>query len=542
MTVLIVPSAKLVGLDLQLEYGPIPPVLVPLGGRVALRSIVDFYRNAVSRIFILVDEGGDLVSQYLDFFPDPCVELVRVRSGDSLASSIEDLIRQRPELMATEAIISLGDTLSADLDLSLAGSDFIVWGRTEETGRWTLFRTGPDGGLTISDKAYQYDGTGWKTFVGVWGFRDFGHFLSLLAGAPAHDTVGRFHLAVGRYARERGSAFVESADWVDYGHLDNLNAARRRAMNLRHFNTMSFGHGGATVRKTSRNSAKFLDEIRWMTSQPEDLRVFLPAIYSHSTDPDEPHLEMEFYSYPSLDECFVYARHDFDTWERVFARIFEVLSLQNAHRVEAPDLRRDLTDMYVTKTTERVRAFLDQADIAADRPLTINGIACPSLEEVLATLPGLLDRHGALSADAFGISHGDLCFGNILFEARHNLMKLVDPRGRFGRHTLHGDVHYDLAKLSHSALGLYDFIIFNQFRVRALAPDAFEFHVRARDYHQTISRIFTKHVRANGYDLARIRLIESILFLSMLPLHRTNPDHQRAMLCRGLLLFAEVSR
>ena len=91
-----------------------------------------------------------------------------------------------------------------------------------------------------------------------------------------------------------------------------------------------------------------------MLDQPDDLRVYIPAIYRHSLEPDSPHVEMEFYSYPSLDECFVYARHDFDTWEKIFTRVFEIIALQGGHRVEG-DWSDDLREMYVDKTTRRIR-------------------------------------------------------------------------------------------------------------------------------------------------------------------------------------------
>lgn len=543
MKILVVPSAKLVGIDLQVEYGPIPPVLIPLRGTVALQSLIDFYESVVDRIYVLADEGLVQVAEYLAFFPHPKVEVVRVRSGRSLADSLEDFVRQRPEVASAQAVINLGDMVIDDLDRGLVGADFCAYDFTGETQRWTLFRAGGEGQpLVISDKAYQPDPTDWRTFLGAWGMRDFNRFVSLLATAADEPLVGRFYVAVRGYTQEKDVALVRSERWTDYGHLDNLNLARRRAMNTRYFNSISFGHGGATVRKQSRNSAKLADEIRWMLNQPEDLRVYLPAVYSHSLEPNLPFIEMEFYSYPSLDECFVYARHDFDTWEKIFTRVFEIIALQGRHRVEG-DMSADLRDMYLNKTARRIREFIAANDqgFLVDRPVSVNGVPCRSLSVVPEVLEAALEARGALEAGSFGISHGDMCFGNVLFDVRHALLKLIDPRGSFGRHALHGDVYYDLAKLSHSVLGWYDFIIFNQFHVSDDGNGRYHLSFRARDHHRTIGEIFRKHIAQNGYDLSRVRLIESTLFLSMLPLHRSNPRHQIAMLLRGLELFTEAT-
>ena len=57
------------------------------------------------------------------------------------------------------------------------------------------------------------------------------------------------------------------------------------------------------------------------------------------------------------------------------------------------------------------------------------------------------------------IMHGDFCFSNILFDLNNLIIKLIDPRGSFGVPSIFGDPRYDVAKLRHSAVGLYDFIV-----------------------------------------------------------------------------------
>ena len=200
--------------------------------------------------------------------------------------------------------------------------------------------------------------------------------------------------------------------------------------------------------------------------------------------------------------------------------------------------------MYVRKTVDRLDAVVAEGHLSAeltDRPLRINGIDCPSLREVLANLPSILARSGVLEVSEFSVIHGDLCLGNILYDAKHGLLKLIDARGKFGRFDIYGDVHYDLAKLSHSVLGLYDFTMADQFRVEAMGADSFEIRTLATAYHEDIARIFVKHLKRNGFDLRRVRTLESLLFLSMVPLHRDRPQRQLAMILRGLSILGELA-
>ena len=55
------------------------------------------------------------------------------------------------------------------------------------------------------------------------------------------------------------------------------------------------------------------------------------------------------------------------------------------------------------------------------------------------------------------ITHGDLCFNNVLADPIHHLIKLIDPRGEMpdtnrDMEVGYGDLRYDIAKLAHSGI------------------------------------------------------------------------------------------
>ncbi len=63
--------------------------------------------------------------------------------------------------------------------------------------------------------------------------------------------------------------------------------------------------------------------------------------------------------------------------------------------------------------------------------------------------------------------HGDFCFSNITYDFAIIRIKTIDPRGLTPNNelTIYGDTQYDIAKLSHSVLGLYDWIIAGYYHV-----------------------------------------------------------------------------
>jgi hypothetical protein len=112
---------------------------------------------------------------------------------------------------------------------------------------------------------------------------------------------------------------------------------------------------------------------------------------------------------------------------------------------------------YLDKTLQRLAAYAAQAGVDLDAPWTLNGRAAPALRAIAH------DAAEALMAAELAPSflHGDFCFSNILFDFRAGRVKTIDPRGTdaLGRPSRFGDLRYDLGKLAHSVLGLYDFIV-----------------------------------------------------------------------------------
>lgn len=196
--------------------------------------------------------------------------------------------------------------------------------------------------------------------------------------------------------------------------------------------------------------------------------------------------------------------------------------------------------MYVDKTLRRL-ATLRHDDNFKDffeRNIVVNGKIFHSLNEILALLPVAVERLLFENAEKyFSVIHGDLCLPNILVAAKYNFLRLVDPRGKFGNFDIYGDWRYDLAKLLHSLEGNYDFILADKFTANA--------HGSAIDYEMPqnfseVREIFFDVFKNQLNNLPALRLIESTLFLSMIPLHANSLSRQRVMLATGVELFESV--
>lgn len=333
---------------------------------------------------------------------------------------------------------------------------------------------------------------------------------------------------------------VEATQWVDAGRPDHPPARDAAPLVGRHFNQLSFDSTFGTVTKRSTNVDKFVDEIAYLGLLPDDVAVLFPRVLHASTDRSDPHLTMEYYAYPSLADVFLFEDVDDRVWRRVFDHLHTVLE-SSMWRHRAPMSGDDVHAMYLDKPRARLTSITEPAPlvrlIAHEGTIRVNGVAVQNFSTLW---PALARATKALTEVEATIVHGDLCLSNILYDLRADIVKLIDPRGSFGRTGIFGDPRYDVAKLYHSTYGLYDCIVNDLFEVD-VDVDGFEMHldIRSQPRHGHVRSAF-EAVFFERFDRREILLIAGLIFASLPALHAESPSRQIAMYGRALQLVHEA--
>lgn len=149
----------------------------------------------------------------------------------------------------------------------------------------------------------------------------------------------------------------------------------------------------------------------------------------------------------------------------------------------------------------------------------------------------LNNNKAELNCSQSNLSHGDLCFSNIIKDDEQSRLVFIDPRG--------GEIsdcyrspYYDLAKLCHSLLGGYDHIINN------VAEISFDEEMYAKVQfnnnllqHENSFKIF---VESLGFNYKLVRIVEISLFLSMLPLHVDSTKKINMLALRASELTSDI--
>lgn len=141
--------------------------------------------------------------------------------------------------------------------------------------------------------------------------------------------------------------------------------------------------------------------------------------------------------------------------------------------------------------------------------------------------------------NTFHISHGDYCLSNILYDINNQIVRLIDPRGSFGEKGIYGDARYDIAKLRHSVAGLYDYVVGDLFQINATV-DGFDYALFEDRKNEYLASYLDTCIITNGYNLRDIKLIEGLLFLSMIPYHVDYKERQYMMYAKSIEILNDL--
>lgn len=165
---------------------------------------------------------------------------------------------------------------------------------------------------------------------------------------------------------------------------------------------------------------------------------------------------------------------------------------------------------YHDKTVERVKKFLSDNNIK-DGPSIINGVATPSLEEVLK----MVDFE-ELSQGIQSLMHGDFILDNIIKTSEGYC--LLDWRQDFSGIIEVGDLYYDLGKLNHNLTVNHDKVHDNKFTVNIDGKNV-TCSIERLPQLVECEKILEIFIKEQNWDWRRVNLLTGLIWLNMSPLH-----------------------
>lgn len=518
---IIINSGAYVIPEFQVEIGKLPPCLLPVANRKLVEHQVEIINKYFDEdIYISLPDDYKLSHDEELLFIDLNVKVIKTNASFRLAEAILYLLNITHSELDEPVRLLHGDTLLMEYPKDKL--DCLGIGTTAYNYTW-------------ESESQNSKNKSLEVWCGYFSFSDKMMLIKSLALAR-----GNFVVAVRNYRdlKDLKSHYFE--DWYDFGHINTYFQSRAKLTTERAFNSLEIKNN--ILRKTGSPARKIEAEALWLQDIPNQLKVYSPQLLSHGTLDSNYFYNIEYLSIMPLNELFVHGKKPAKDWSFIFDKIFAFIYEAANTELNASNLRSieaDFKGLVIDKTYYRINQYSIDKNFELDNELLCNGIVSPSIREIVNACSLKILQLESLP----GVIHGDLCLSNILFDSRSEQIKLIDPRGlNFSNDiTFLGDQKYDLAKLAHSIIGLYDLIISDRFAYSEVTNYEFSLGFYLDNEVIEIQNILLDF-EFKGVIIRDIVPLVILLFISMLPLHNDREDRQKAMLANAVRLYIEYMK
>jgi len=529
----------LCGGDINYSHLPIGTnrsnAMIPVNGKPVIGWIMDeLEQKGFREVVVVLQFDNQKLGNYLQWSYSGRLQL-HFAYVQPAGTILHSLLAGLSWVMPGNGIyLVLGDTLIEDP--MPEANDFVFTGPYDEPENWCLAETGRDGFLKALYDKTSMDKASLAALAGGY-VLSRADLLRSIVVQEIQQQKKELSAALEAYNALIPLKTIPANGWYDFGHIGGFNRAKRTLLQSRYFNSLTIDPVKGVITKKSEKTEKLADELNWYQNLPDALKIFTPRILANETSNGQIEIVQEFYGYPNLAELYVFGDLDLSVWKNALQQLMEV---HLRFRAVPGDLHpNDLEAMYRDKTFSRLELLKSEPFwkvLLSVETIEVNG-------EVLRNLP-LLSKElnegiEALLQNTTGaVIHGDYCFSNILYDLNTQIIRLIDPRGSFGKKGIFGDPRYDMAKLRHSVSGMYDFILADLFKLENLDhKNAFRFEVFKPEKQEMLAAYADELMAENGYAIEEIRLIEALLFLSMTPYHAGKEKRQIAMYLTGIRML-----
>lgn len=296
-----------------------------------------------------------------------------------------------------------------------------------------------------------------------------------------------------------------------------------------------------TVIKHSNNIQKLKKEYELYYLLPEDMKQWFVRPFDYKQEGEKASYKMKRYNMTDLAIRYVHGAIGVEEFEDIMKDLFYFISHRKVKNVSEEEYKNATNELYVNKVRERIESLKSHEKYS----LIANYISCSTKYDSIDDLVNeYIEIYNKISASkkfmsVLAVGHGDLCFSNILYSHDVALTMLIDPKGALSEDEMYMNPYYDIAKLSHSVCGGYDF--FNSDLYELTIDKDMCCKIELPTNNSEYVAIFKKYLSENAIDYKLIRLYEASLFISMLPLHMDNPRKVFAFILNAISILEELN-
>lgn len=518
-------SGSYVQSELNAEFGHIPPSFLPLGNKRLFQHQINLAPKGCE-IYLSVPESYDLDNVDSNWLHCHNITLLRTPSSLNLGQGLVACLNLIEKPIDSPLHLLFGDTLFSQLP---EGNDILAVSKANSNYQWSSVDSNTIDLLKETSSNANV----------VCGYFKFNEPRKLVRNITQEKWD--FIKGIDRYKKETGLSTIVVNDWYDFGHVNTYYHSKSAFTTQRSFNELTIN--SRYIEKSSSKSQKIRAEANWFDNLPPLLKAYIPQ-YLGSSESTEGKFSyrLEYLHNTALNELFVFSEMPNIIWSNIIEHCLEFIDACDCEIAPPEAIAQDIHQLFNSKTLERLNEFKTFKNFKLSDKWFFNDEPPVSIEEMLNESLKHLPSENKTST----LMHGDFCFSNILYDFRANRIKTIDPRGisTDGDITVYGDTRYDLAKLSHSILGMYDWIIAGYHETDLnWETKRIKFCISGEIKHKNTQNMFIERVYEK-YKITPSNLyaMQIQLFLSMLPLHTDDLYRQEGLFANVFRLYQLIKR
>ncbi len=209
-------------------------------------------------------------------------------------------------------------------------------------------------------------------------------------------------------------------------------------------------------------------------------------------------------------------------FEKIMDKYFFFFASRHEKNCSKNEYDKISNDLYINKVYKRIDMLKASPEYRKIKKL-LDAVEIASIDDLVEhymKLKSKIESKNKFSTKLV-IGHGYPCFANTLYNKSTQTLKFIDPKGAMTEDELWTNPYYNIAKLSHSVCGRYDFFNNELFDIKINSNFSYDLTIPFNN--NSFVEMFKTKAIENGFDYWAIRIYEASLFLSMLPLHIDNP-------------------
>jgi len=533
-------SAGKIEKELEKIFGSIPSGLIPLNGKPVIFRIIDkLLDEGFRKISITVGYKKEIIQEIISkqYKKKVKIEFISTEFQKPPGSSVKTAMNRCTE---EKLLIILGDTLIENNLTELINkknSFVLISQKFEKPENWCVITHKNEKLEKIFDKEKNLNKNEEQyALVGVYYFDNMDSLKRILDTFKENDRL-EISSIIKEYKIKNNISTELAKEWHDVGHIENYFTTKQFMLKARYFNSLQLDNSSKIVTKMSENAEKLINEIDWYKKIPDEISELIPKIVDSEIS-DKPFLKLEYVGHPTLAEIWLYSELSNDFWFKIIEKLFETLDKFNKYSENVT--LQEYNSIYFEKTVERVNELINSDNlfkkIFSQEFIFINGKKFRNWHLIKDQLELKINK--LFDKEDNCLIHGDLCFSNILYDSENENFKLIDPRGKWG-HDVYGDIKYDVAKIRHSIVGGFDTITNGLYSAIYDEMDGIITDVYKPKNYDDVCEKLDLRIKER-WDLDKIKIIEGLLFISMLPLHKDHFERQLALYSIGIQRLNEV--